>query len=303
MNLIASIRKIFSISNYDLKNNIKNWFYLIGLQAILGLVLSLFVFLPGSFSISYPHPFFLFDSYQLVLDDEYFSLAYNFRNFFIYSKFLLCIILELCRKVLFPIMILQNALDLAFDSSMRGFTIKGPLFSYFFIVLSFALFGQFVSVWYSIFMNLEGYELIGFSAVIASWIMYVYLYQKLRFVGLHLFEYKQGVIKSIQASWKMTQGKILFLSIVSCIQIILFFIFYYGYAYLDEFLMNLVVYRFGIYVDSIFITIATILISTAMMTVWLCMTVWYYLIEAHIYRELICPATQQTGCSSCECGS
>ena len=316
-NMISPVGKILHLANYDLKNNFKNWFYLLSMQAMMIAVLFLYRYLPGAFIISFPDIFFGVGNFQFVLGEEYFSLAWNVTSVLMCIKVAMAMLSEYCFHILFPIMILQNALDLAFDSTMRGYAVKGPMFIYVVVVHAFflcrnlilnnsdALMRNMVST-----VELSGYTAIGLYAVfcIVALIVCAYFFQILRFVGLHLFEYNEGIKKSIQASLQMTRGNILFLSMISMIQILVIvgmsianvYITKLGMYMLDGLLSIMPLSLSSINIYS-FVLLSLNIVFSALF--WSLLMTWYYLIEAHAYRQLVSPAAEKPTCESCECGS
>jgi len=228
--MMTLIYKIFSISHYDIKNNIKNWFYLLSIQTLILSVLSLCSFLPGSFIFSLPDMFLGSENFQFILSEEYFSLSWSMLSFLMCTKVIIAMITEILLRIVFPIMIIQNALDLAFDSTMRGFTIKGQVLLYVMVGYIFYFFkdmilgdGEMLIQYLLEVSNFTEYVAYGLYVIIVMilLLLYCYLFQSLRFVGLHIFEYQAGLKESILASWYMTRGKIMFLSIIALTQTII----------------------------------------------------------------------------------
>ena len=321
--MIPPIGKIFNLANYDFKNNFKSWLKLLSMQAIVIATLLLYRFLPGSFMVFCPDIFFGVGSFKCVLGEEYFSLAWNLTSVLMCTKIVIAILSEYLLHILFPIMILQNALDLAFDSTMRGFAIKGPLMLYVVAVHAFYLCRNLI-VDYSSNGLIQIYQICGtwsYGLLIDTTILilfilglcvylglFVYAFQILRFVGLHLFEYNAGIKKSVQASYEMTRGKILFLSMISLVQL---------FGIIGMLIVSLYLAKFGIYILNILLKIIPLnLLSVDMFSFavnsftiifsaifWSLLMAWYYLVEAHTYRQLVCPAVDKPVCESCECGS
>ena len=316
MSALAPIGKIFNIANFDIKNNWKSWLNLLTVQAVVCVILNVYHFLPGSFEISFVDVFFGSGSFEFALGDEYFGLGFDLLSCLLCMKLVLAILLRYCAQIFFPIMILQNALDLAFDSKMRGFSVKGPFIIYvvmihlFFIVRNIGLDKavDFFESFYLIEDIASWYDLmLLFCFLSFIFFMYNYIFQTLRFVGLHLFEYQLGVKKSVQASYEMTRHKILFLSVVSIMQMFVFFLFacvagsflYVGASFIDRLLSMMPVSLLSFEFLYVFENCFAIILGTIF---WSSFIAWYYLVEAHTYRLLVCPASDKPGCSSCECG-
>ena len=292
--MIPPIGKIFNLANYDLKNNFKSWLNLLGMQAIIIATLLLYRYLPGSFMISCPDIFFGMGKFNCWLGEEYFSLALNLTSVLMCVKVVIAMLSEYLFHILFPIIILQNSLDLAFDSTMRGFTVKRPLFLYVVAVHAFYLCRNLIvdhGNGLRIYMYPHGtdslYLSISFLIICAvALILYVHLFQRLRFVGLHLFEYNAGIKKSVQASYEMTRGKIFFLSMISLVQL---------FGIIGMLIISLYLAKFGIYILNLLLkTVPLNLLSVDLFSfalnsfviifstiLWSLLMAWYYLIEAH----------------------
>lgn len=312
----SSMSKIFSMARYDITSNFSSWFSLLGVQTIICMLLLSYHFLPGNFEVSFLDIFFGLGSFEFLLGDEYFNLGLNVYSLLIVTKLIMAMVVDWLMHIIFPIMLLQNALDLAFDSSMRGFSIKGPVAIYVLVVHAFFIsrglminFGDNLMEYLTpvAFASWLEIAFLLLSFVVAL-ILYNYVFQRLRFVGLHLFEYQLGVKKTIQASYEMTRGKLFFLSAISMVQIFVMFlallisacIFNLVSSLFHFLLLNMslsfmtaeAVYLVEIWASRIF-----------RIVFWLTLIMWYYLVEAHTYRQLVCPATNKSGCQSCECAS
>lgn len=311
-----SIIKIFKIVHFDIKNNFKSWAYLIGMQLLVCGILLSYHFLPGSFFISFPDLFFGYASYDFYLGDEYLLLALDATSFLMVTKLVMAIAFKLVTGIVFPLMYLQNALDLAFDSSMRGFSIKGPVALYIVTIYAFFLFRQFLFNSGDFVVNYIAPEeilswqqtLMVLFVSITSLVLYNYLFQSLRCVGLHIFEYKSGLIASLKASYEMTRGKLLLLSMVSVLQFFIMMLLFIcsgavfiTTAYIaDSLAQNILIYYLSI---EMIILMQSLLVGIFSPVFLSCIMVWSYLVEAHVYRQLISPAHDTKSCESCECGS
>ncbi|AXK60660.1 hypothetical protein [Candidatus Chromulinivorax destructor] len=315
-NMWQSIMKIFALARYDIANNINTWLYICGLQTLIYTLLSFYIFLPGSFIISFPDVFLGLRPFEYILGQEYYELALNCSSFLLIFKLVAAILCDMLFYIVFPIVIIQNALDLAFDSAMRGFSIKGPILSFMITVYTFFFVRMMLVNFHDNWL-----EYLGLQAMDSAWatllllvllfgalFIYNYMYQRLRFVGMHLFEYKLCIRKSIQASLHMTCGKMKFLSAISILQITSIFLFLVSGAVLfviGGYIFDYISSQFLIHVMSLDMVIMMQSILTALFRFmfWVFVMVWYYLVEAHTYRQLACPAIDKPSCSSCECAS
>jgi len=314
--IITSIGKIFSLTNYDLKNNAKKWMSLVCLQTLIVVILNFHYFLPGSVDLLVLDFFDYIGSLELGLGEEYFSLAVNVTSLLMVIKFIIACLVELCLHVLFPIIILQNALDLAFDSQMRGLAIKGPIFSYVFTIASLVFLRNFILDYSE--MLIEYYVAAVQSSVIYSIILavfllaitffYIYIFQCLRFTGLHILEYRSGILQAMQTSFAMTRGKIFFVFLISTIQVLTLLCFDIVGEYfiaLSSLGINSIVTLFPVDLlsSTIFSFVLSNLVTIFSMFFSSCIMIWFYSVESHVYRQLICPVTEKTACESCECAS
>lgn len=312
----ASISKIFSLTNYDLKNNAKKWIGLICLQALVVAVLNLHAFLPGTVEVFVIDFFDYMGSFELGIGQEYLLLGLNLESLLMLFKFIIVFVTEVCLHILFPIMILQNALDLAFDSQMRGFKIKGPLFSYVFtiaflvisrnIILDYSEF--FLEMFSSVMQNSITLSIVFLMVSFIISFSYLYLFQRIRFTGLHILEYRSGVLKAIQASYVMTQNNIFFLFLISIIQILILLGFDLIGSYCTElgfFVFNkfVMLFPFDLISSPLFtFGLSNIVLMLSMIFSSLVM-VLFFSVEAHVYRQVVCPVNEKSACESCECGS
>jgi len=312
----ASIGKIFSLTNYDVKNNAKKWLYLISLQAFVVAVLNLHIFLPGTVEVYVIDFFDYMGSFELGIGQEYLSLGLTLESLLMFFKIIIVCIKEVCLHILFPIVIIQNALDLAFDSQMRGFKIKGPLFSYIFTIAFLVIFRNIILDYSEFFLEL--FSSVMQNSIILSIIflmvsftisfIFLYIFQRIRFTGLHILEYRSGIIKAFQESYAMTRGKIFFLFLISLVQVLILLCFdligSYGME-LGFFVFNKVIMLlpfsfissapFTFFLSNIVLILSMIFSSLVM--------VYFFSIEAHVYRQVACPANEKSACESCECAS
>lgn len=312
----ASIGKILSLANYDLKNNAKKWLYLISLQALVVAVLNLHAFLPGTVEVFVIDFFDYMGSFDFEIRQEYLLLGLNLESLLMLFKCIIVCVTEVCLHILFPIMIVQNALDLAFDSQMRGFTLKGALFSYictiaFFvtsrnIILDYSEF--FLEMFSSVMQNSIILNIIFLMISFTISFLYLYIFQRIRFTGLHILEYRSGIIKAFQASYAMTRGNIFFLFLISIVQVLILLCFDLVGSYgmeLGFFVFNKIImlFPFSLISSAPFTFVLSNIVLMVSMIFSSFVMVYFFSIETHVYRHVVSPASEKSSCESCECAS
>jgi len=289
MNNPLSIRKIFDLVRYDFVSNFNQWFYLLALQAGIMFVVSA--------SLLWTAHFFSEES-LLFSALEIFAAAI---------------------ALLLPVLLVQNALDLAFDSAMRGLVFKGPFLYYFaarivqsfilacvmmpFIFVAMAMLFdmqtiQFIVVnFFSLsfeviapFVQELGQSFIALPVVIVGVLCAFYVWLRLQFVSLEILEYRSSFVAAFKSSYRITREHTLLLVSILSLQFVLAFI---G----KVFLINLMAAP----LEAVFHEMSLDLFSDAITFILDgFLIVGLSLISAHTYRYLVCPPSDNVTCTSCE---
>ncbi|MBV8660802.1 MAG: hypothetical protein JO129_01490 [Candidatus Dependentiae bacterium] len=308
MNDQKMIKKIFSLSRYDFINNFTNWISITGFHAvILSIIFCFLCYATQDYNISYwgwaPN---------IVLD-----LISKFY-FLINSSSLVTIIvgaLTISFILLTPLIIIQNSLDLAFDSSMQGLFIRNTHIGSYFavIILSNILLLLFMKLlsYFTIFAMLyfmqTSYILNIFFIrffVLATTFIIIYFKQMIYFLAMHVLEYKKDILLSCKEIYQMVSGKFLFLSkillvqmlIVACALIAL-------YVSLETFvsvIVPFILWFFDLFQLSVVATFVYMLYNFFYVWAYLLLYVWICLVIAHVYRQLACPPVGTMSCPTCK---
>lgn len=309
MNDQKMIKKVLQLTYYDFSNNFNNWLSITGLQAVWFSILFFIVcYLAGDCSVNYwgwaPNIFF---DWVIKLCRLYVVHANQLA-------FCVSALLLLGGITAFPLIVIQNALDLAFDSAMRGFSLQGPIFSYVAVTyLSNFLFFGFLQLCNSIMIFFILYML-QLNVTFEAWflricllcIVFVFLYcMQLNYIGtMHLLEYKKGILQSYKELCAMTAGKMMLLIKFLAMQLLIIavavILLYSCFGYAINFLAMLITWPF--HVLSLYIHPVIIPILCNFLYVWAYMLLygWICLAVAHLYRQLVCPPTDIISCQSCQ---
>jgi|GEM_PF-1609985 len=312
-----SILKIFHMAWYDMKSNISTWLYLISLSM---LIVFLLVYLSENVTWFYIDIDLFKCIYSTLASTMLLSVMPIPMMFLLAAKLLLTLVLAIAAFLL-PIVLIQNALDLAFDSKMQGFVLRGSCLSWFLIkftgtlfviifivieVLLLAFLALFLMPFLapsfllclSFFQSFLGMLLIILIGSIVN-IPFFILWQRIRFAGLHMLEYKTTIADAFRASWKMTDGKIAFLIKISLAQGVtaLLAVDIVGLP-----IMLIIVYLYAGQIDfdiplseKIYHSFSALIYLTFSL-----LTVFSMLTEAHVYRQLVAPASENSSCESCD---
>jgi|GEM_PF-2928915 len=290
------IKKIFNLAYYDFNQNSTNLMTISGLQAIL--VTMFFCTLC-----------FLLSDYAVTS----WAWAPSVVSDFTQKLSALCLgdtlrwistpvsLVAVIGMILLPLIIMQNCLDLAFDSAMSGFSvsIKGMLKSL--MAMIFFVSGPFLAVG----LALYGYNFLWLWLLryVGAFFMLCIVYITL-LIGLHALEYKFTAIKSLKDVFHMIQTKFVFLGKTFVIQCLItgsiLFVFSFISKIIISFFTRVLVWPFtllGVFVPAVF----TIMIAN-FFYVWayLLLCAWICLATAHVYRQLICPPVENASCPSCD---
>jgi hypothetical protein len=285
----VSIRHVLSLANYDFKQHFFSWFSLLSFQTILLFVITLLnIFLGYQFS-QYDNALFIIDLVVMGI------------------------------VLMFPVIILQNSLDLAFDSAMRGMTLRGNIIQYFVIkilqavVLSVCcvpllLLGMVILFGYEAVMSVDfllyfagSLDTIIFTAiglltslttlpiVLVAIGLGLYIFIRLQFAALDTLEYKSSIVQSFKNSVIITRHRFVMLLPIVFLQLGSLFCVKFAISFVISYLPT-IVYDFAY---------AELVIDSFVFVLEGFMLVWGSLLAAHTYRQLICPPSENQSCSSC----
>jgi len=313
MNDQKAIKKILSLARYDFIQNLGNWFSITGLLAVVLLLVfcGLCVVL-SDYDVSYWGKISnLFFDWGFKLSDLIaYDIAYGFMG--------LILLIVTVAVLFFPLVSMQNSLDLAFDSSMRGLSVTGPIISYVFMMIGTSLlvlsilfglsyFGFFVGIQYlMLFLQNYMHTSISFLLRVIEFTIYgiiFYIIQIQYMAMMHILEYKKSIWESYQELFSMISGKLKFLGKMLCIQTfivtcVLAFL-YYCLGFVIAAIMPIIIWMF----DMLHVSLEPIIIYMMYNFFYL----WAYLllyssvclVRAHMYRYLVCPPVENVTCQSC----
>lgn len=303
MNDQKMIKKVFSLAWYDFSNNFEKWFSITGLLAVMVIMLMCeIIFITSDY---FSHTSF----FQFLLQMNRTEVGFYCSSalFMIMTFGIPAIIL-----LLGSFIVIQNALDLAFDSSMQGFSLNRSLAHYIAVMavsysLLFIPFTKIINVvavlaymprqpWY---WNELLAGLYGLCVILAT----VYLIQWIYLLSMHLIEYKKGIWQSCKDMWAIMHGKIYFLSKIVLLQILISVAIgaaiYFGLSLAINVILPMIMWFFKM-VDvvpaSAFITIVS---KFFYIWAYILLYSWLCLVLAHVYRQLICPPVDNPSCLSC----
>ena len=309
MNDQKLIKKILNLSYYDLSNNFTNWFSIAGLLAVIIMLMFCgLCYVTSDYSISYWGwlPNMLFDwsnkIYSLMIEDV--------PTWMLGITSLVLVV----AGITLPLIVIQNALDLAFDSSMSGFSLHSLTFAYVgatilsnsFLMLGVQLISSLVIFVIFFFMQ-TSFSMNAFIAqvfmAIASGCV-IYFIQQSYFLGMHILEYKKGIMQSCKDLFAMVAGKTVFLCKVLLLQVVMaitaILLLYFSLGRVIKLLLPMILWffeRLQLHVEPIFIAM---MYNFFYAWSYLLLYGWICLITAHVYRQLVCPPVDNATCSSCQ---
>lgn len=307
MNDQKMIKKVFSLSHYDFMNNFSNWISITGVHAVaLSIIFSFLCYATQDYTIAYwgwaPNIVFDFISKFYIL---------------INSSSLVTVIiggLTISFILLMPLVIIQNSLDLAFDSAMQGLMIRNThIGSYFtvaitsniLLLLFMKLIGYF-TIFAMLYFMQTSYILNVFVVrlfVVAMSFMVLYFKQIIYFLGMHILEYKKDIWLSCKEIYQMISGKFLFLSKILLIQILIvacaLIALYISLETFVSVIVPFILWFFDLFQLSIISPFVYMLYNFFYVWAYLLLYVWICLVIAHVYRQLACPPVGNMSCPSC----
>lgn len=311
MNNQKLMKKIFSLARYDFNNNLSKWLTISCLQAvIMTIIFCGLCYITSDFDVvSWKWaPNVLFDSSNKL---------YNLMSgeLPVWMLGITLLVIAIC-GVLLPLVTLQNSLDLAFDSSMSGFSINSyySLYNYLAAMLIFnGLFlalVQLVSGFCIImlFYVMQGHYQIHLASLNCCMFiiscLFLYGMQMNYLLSMHILEYKKNLWESCKEFYAMIQGKLFFLSKILVWQLCgviiaitaLYLFFGIAITFITIPLITWMINVLQLAIEPVFITMLHnffYLWAYALFYAWICLVI------AHVYRQLICPPLDTIACPSC----
>ncbi len=308
MNDQKSIKKIFSLAYYDFSNNFTQWLSISGLLAIIVSILFCgLCCVTSDYSAMYwgwaPHVILDWTSkfYGLMLSDIPGWLCG------------LTSIAVLTSLILLPVIIIRNSLDLAFDSSMRGFSLQGSILSYAgAVIVGNGLLLCCMQLMSSVFIFIMLY-LMQTNFVINAFVIQscklcmsffiVYYLQITYLLRMHILEYKKGIWQSCKDVTAMISGKMLFLSKILLLQslfaIFVFAMLYFCFGMVIKVIMPIILWFFNVLQLEVQPILMQMMFNFFYAWSYILLYAWTCLVLAHVYRQLVCPPVDNVSCPSC----
>jgi len=309
MNDQKLIKKILKLSHYDLSNNFTNWFSITGLLAIIIMLMFCgLCYVTSDYATSYWGwlPNMLFDwTYKI-----YGLIAEDVSTWMVGAASLVLI----TAGIMFPLVLIQNALDLAFDSSMSGFSLHSLTFAYIaatilsngFLMLFVRLISSLLVFVIFFFMqtnfSMDALIVKAFMAIVSCSV--IYFMQQSYFLGMHILEYKKGIVQSCKDLFAMVAGKTLFLCKILLLEVTItvtaIVLLYFSLGRVIKLLLPMILWffeRLQLHVEPVFIAMMYNFFYT---WAYLLLYAWICIVTAHVYRQLVCPPVDNATCSSCQ---
>ena len=303
------IKKIFGLARYDFIQNFNNWVFMTGLlAAVIMTVVGLLCFVTKNYDLhlwKLPHLMI-----QAWIDSFASLSSYLWNNsgntYYHAESLFLAVGLPF---LMFPIIIMQNCLDLAFDSAMSGFTMSVDI-SYKFCVEQISLlfinvvcFGNFLAIWLLLPTIIFYNDVFRSVVSIMLSLLLIFNWQTISLMQLHMLEYKKNLFVSLQDLYGMIKNKQILLFKILVLQICAGGLSIAGIY----FLLNPVIkvfLRFMLWPCKILqLSVPSIIVImlSNFFYVWAYLMVyaWIYLVLAHVYRQLVCPPVDNASCPSC----
>ena len=309
MNDQKLIKKIFNLSYYDFSNNFTNWFSLAGLLAVtMSLLFCGLCYISSDYSISswawMPNIFFdwMHKLFGFLMQAPMNAIIADVRLLFI------------AFFMMFPLVVTQNALDLAFDSSMSGFSLHNVTAPYLGAIIlcntALMLFLKLVSsviVFFILYCMQTSFVM---NAVMVKICMILlglfgaYIVQLTYFYSMHVLEYKKGIWQSYKDLVAMIHGKTWFLMKILLLQLSLVLaatiVLYVSLGHVIKVIMPMLLWffeRLQLRIEPIFVAMMH---NFFYAWAYLLLYAWVCLVTAHAYRQLICPPIGNPTCASCQ---
>ena len=299
------IKKIWGLARYDFMSNLTNWLTITGALAT-GVIVSfgLLTFATHSYQVPlWNLPNIMFHN---LIDVFCAFVRYIYNNPFLLDTDESLAIIELILFALLPAIILQNSLDLAFDSTMSGFRVLDKLYEFCLAQVAF-LIAHGLILWIcmnnlTIIKLLGNYNLeLAMQAILI--LSYFCILQTCYLVGLHILEYKKRLLESIKDVVSMMKHQQLLLAQIVLLQVLVTGIATAAIYFLLQpaviFLVKFIFWPFSLLHIAIAPVFFMIMSNFFYCWTYMMLYAWICLVTAHLYRQLACPPSNNTSCSSC----
>jgi hypothetical protein len=302
MNDFKLIKKILNLTRYDFIQNFTNLLFIAGLHAvIISIIFCSLCFLSSSCVVgnwaNISGMFFDCGSKLLFLIED--GSSYLLLGFIGLMSVLAIIFL--------PLIIMQNCLDLAFDSSMSGYSISKKSMALSFVAMLIPVVGvaAYISIIFKIFLFEQVNFMQSFSFPLYFFMCKIlYLVYLISFLGMHVLEYKLGLVQSFQDVIKMIWARSYFVFKTFVVQILLagsfLAIFYFCFEIVMKFFIEVALWPFNVLQLSISPVFVLMISNFFYLWVYILLYAWICLVTAHVYRQLVCPPVDTSSCSSCK---
>lgn len=291
MNSSKVIKKIYNLARYDFIQNLENFLLLTG---ILTTVMTVLYFLSCLILKNYTCALW-YTPLALLTDiackkNGCIDLLPNY-----YWAHILAGIMIGCIFLYGKIVVIKNCLDLAFDSTMSGFSITWHKNYIWLLVLLIPLIGN-----QNAFLHSKDW----YQDKIAILVFFIgtYIAQIIYLWTMHIIEYKKGFWDSQKEIFQLAYDNRLLLKIL-ILQLITsltgFLIIFYAAQPIVDFGAHLILWLFFMINVPISDFITTVIHNFFYTWMYLLLFAWICLVWAHVYRQLICPPIDNPSCSSC----
>jgi hypothetical protein len=302
------IKKIFGLARYDFLQNFNNWVSITGLLAAVTMVMfGLICCVTKNYDLHvWKLPTTLFADIQTVFAR---LIAFLPQTCSLFEKeSLLQVVsygLAFCGDLFFTylfVVVVQNCLDLAFDSAMSGLSMHFDRFHIWFVSW-FAITTLFASEILNYGkINLLHLVLPNYFFIACLSGIILYCSQILYLISMHQLEYKKGYVQSCKEVFQMAHDHAL-LSIVLllqlCIAIPAVASIYFLLDPVIKVFMRCILWPSTIVQISIPPVLILMLSNFFYVWAYLLLYAWICLVWAHLYRQLVCPPANNPSCLSC----
>ncbi len=308
MNDQKLIKKIISLAYYDFNNNFSKWLSISGLHAIIiAIIFCGLCFVTSDYTAMYwgwaPNIIVDWTSklYGVMLND-------------IPSWMLAVTVATVATGlIMLPLVIIRNALDLAFDSAMRGFSVQGSIISYLgamvvcngLLLCSMQLISS-IFIFLMLYLMQTSFGVYAFviqSCMLCMSFLVLYYMQITYLLSMHILEYQKGILQSCKDICAMISGKVLFLCKILLLQCLIassvLALLYFCFGTVIKIIMPMIVWFFDVLQLEVQPILIQMLCNFFYAWAYILLYAWMCLVLAHVYRQLICPPIDNASCPSC----
>lgn len=308
------IKKIFNLARYDFINNFTNLLSIAGLHAII--ISTIFCILLvitsyNNYDIVISSVKLWNSVFNIFFDWAYLLLFLTTMNIHVWILSVIYVIVA-GSLIILALISMQNSLDLAFDSSMSGYSIhkKSMFLSFIAMLISAIGVTTFIALFFKIYFLVPTYLIPNMVFSLSSFYIFLffifYFLYVISFVGMHVLEYKSGLIESFRDVFNMMRTKILFVGKTYLLQFLIstaaLLFFYVALKGVVGFCTGGVTWIF--YISNIDIStnqpFLHIIYNFFYLWLYLLLYTWICLLTAHVYRQLVCPPVDNAPCLSCK---